>query len=278
MEVVYRLDTEGWKSRALPVDAGSARERLEAGNRVFAAMFAEDTDAEPHVIPVHEAALGAPGVAPPQRPFAAVLGCADARAPVELIFQQAFNDVFVVRVAGNVLGAEALGSLAFAAEHMAESLRIVTVLAHSGCGAVTAGVDAYLDTRAYPTGVFGMPLRAIVDRVLLSVRDSETALEAAAGGDVRRHPGYRAALIETAVAVNAGLTAMTLQRELADRIPRELGIVFGVYDLASHCVGVPGAGGHEGVALLDPPSDAAGLEALAARIAASDKVTSLLGG
>ena len=278
MEVIYRLDTEGWKSRALPADARSARERLESGNRRFAAMFDADADAEPNVIPVHEAALGAPGVEPPQRPFAAVLGCADARAPVELVFQQAFNDLFVVRVAGNVLGAEALGSLAFAAEHMADSLRVVTVLSHSACGAVTAGVDAYLDTAAYPSGVFGMPLRAIVDRVLLSVRDSEIALERTAGSGVRSDPGFRAALIETTVAVNAGLTAMTLQRELADRIPRELGIVFGVYDLATHRVGIPGAAGDDGVTLLDPPPDAAGLEVLAEGVAASEQITSLLGG
>lgn len=276
MEVVYRLDTEAWKKRPLPADARSARERVEEGNRSFAALFDAESGAETHVVPVHEAALGAPGQAPPQRPFAAVLGCADARAPVELVFQQAFNDLFVVRVAGNVLGPEALGSLAFAAEHMVESLRIVTVLAHSGCGAVTAGVDAFLDVGAYPTGSFGVALRAIVDRTLLSIHESGQALAKVRGASVKAHPGYRSALIETAVAVNAGLTAMTLKRELSERLPVELGIAFGVYDLATHRVGVPGSRGGNGVALLDPPGDAPALEELAASVAASDKVATLL--
>lgn len=276
MEVVYRLDTESWKSRALPVDARSARERLESGNRRFASLFGAEGREDRHVIPVHEAALGAPGQAPPQRPFAAVLGCSDARAPVELVFQQAFNDLFVVRIAGNVLGAEALGSLAYAAENMAESLRVVAVLAHSGCGAVTAAVDAFLDRVAYPTGTFGFSLRAIVDRVLLAVADSDAALAGEHGASVRRHPRYRAALIETTVAVNAGVTAMTLQHELSDRLPRELGICFGVYDLASHRVGITGVGDEDAVALLEPPRDASAVEALASRVAAGAAVTALL--
>jgi carbonic anhydrase len=276
MEVVYRLDTEGWQDRVLPADANAARERLEAGSRGFAALFDADDETERLVVPVHEAALGAPGVAPPPRPFAAVLGCADARAPVELVFQQAFNDLFVVRLAGNVLGTEALGSLAYAAEHMAESLRIVAVLAHSGCGAVTAGVDAFLDTAAYPSGVFGVPLRAIVDRVLQSVRESDAALDRAHGATVRERAGYRAALIETAVAVNAGLIAMTLQSELSERLPRELGIVFGVYDLATHRVGLPGAGRDDAVALLAPPRDATELRELSTSIAASPTIAALL--
>jgi len=278
MEVVYRLDTTAWKSRVRPADGRSARERLEEGNRTFAALCDEDADASTNVIHVHEAALGAPGEAPPQRPFAAVLGCADARVPVELVFQQAFNDIFVVRVAGNVLGPESLGSLAFAAEHMAESLRIVTVLAHSGCGAVTAGVDAFLHTADYPTGLFGVPLRAIVDRVLLSIRVSDSALERVGAASARSRAGYREALIETAVAVNAALTAMTLERELAERVPRELGIAFGVYDLASHRVGIPGSMRDDAVALLEPPRDADALEALAAEVAASSKVATLLEG
>ena len=182
----------------------------------------------------------------------------------------------MVRVAGNVLGAECLGSLAYAAEHMADSLRIVVVLGHSGCGAVTAGVDAFLDTAAYQTGVFGAPLRAIVDRVLLSVWQASQALEPRAGASVRESAGYRAALIEISVAVNAGLTAMTLREELVERVAGELGAVFGIYDLATHHVGVPGTGAVGEVALRAPPSDAAGLEALAASVAGNPQVQALL--
>lgn len=278
MEVVYRLDTEGWKRRELPADPRAARERLEEGNRRFASLFERGGEAKPNVIAVHEAALGAPGVAPPQRPFAAVLGCADARAPVELVFQQAFNDLFVVRVAGNVLGAECVGSLAFAAEAMAESLRVVAVLAHSTCGAVSAAVDAFLDTGRYPTGTFGGPLRSIVDHLVVSVHEAARALRRQAGSSVEQRPGYRDALIETAVCVNAGLTALTLQRELAERLPRELGIVFGVYDLATHRVGVPGFASANGVALLEPPAATGGLEKLASNVAGSARIAELLAG
>ena len=267
MEIVYRLDSQGWEASGLPPDARSARERLEAGNRMFASVFDPDSETARNVIPVPQSALGAPGVAPPQRPFAAVLGCADARAPIEIVFQQAFNDVFVVRVAGNVLGAEGLGSLAYAAEHLGDSLRLAVVLGHTGCGAVTAAVDAYLDAGAYPLGAFGPPLRAIVDRLLISVHTSARALQAV-GADAVEPPGFRTALVETSVVVNAALTATTLQRELADRVPRELGVVFGVYDLATQCVGIPGFE-EEGVGLADPPADASHLEKLAVAAASS---------
>jgi hypothetical protein len=141
---------------------------------------------------------------------------------------------------------------------------------------VTAGVDAFLDTAAYPSGVFGVPLRAIVDRVLPSVRESDAALDRAHGAAVRECAGYRAALIETAVAVNAGLIAMTLQSELSERLPQELGIVFGVYDLATHRVGLPGAGRDDAVALLAPPRDATELPELSTSIAASPTIAALL--
>jgi carbonic anhydrase len=83
------------------------------------------------------------GDAPPQRPFAAVLGCADARVPIELVFHEGPNDLFVVRVAGNVLGPDILGSLCYAIDNLGGSLRLIVVLGHSssatearagGCG------------------------------------------------------------------------------------------------------------------------------------------------
>jgi carbonic anhydrase len=74
-----------------------------------------------------------------QHPLAAVLACSDSRVPVELIFDQGIGDLFVVRVAGNVAQADELGSLEYAAGHLAVPL--VVVLGHSQCGAVTAVVD-----------------------------------------------------------------------------------------------------------------------------------------
>ncbi len=74
-----------------------------------------------------------------QHPFAAVLSCADSRAPVELIFDRGIGDLFVVRVAGNVAGPDEVGSLEYAVDHLGTPL--VVVLGHSQCGAVTAVVQ-----------------------------------------------------------------------------------------------------------------------------------------
>lgn len=73
-----------------------------------------------------------------QRPFAAFLGCADSRVPVEIVFDQGFGDLFVTRVAGNVVNAEIVGSLEFAAEVL--DVKLIYVLGHTSCGAVTATV------------------------------------------------------------------------------------------------------------------------------------------
>ena len=76
-----------------------------------------------------------------------MLGCSDARVPIELIFNEGPNDLFVVRVAGNGLGGEVFGSLSYAVEHLGGSLKLVVVLGHSGCGAVSAAVDAVLNPK-----------------------------------------------------------------------------------------------------------------------------------
>jgi len=84
------------------------------------------------------------GQLPKQAPFAVVVGCSDARVPTEMIFGQGFNDLFVIRVAGNVLGDVCLGSIDFALSALSDSVKVVVMLGHSGCGAVTGAVDAYL--------------------------------------------------------------------------------------------------------------------------------------
>ena len=67
-------------------------------------------------------------------PFAVVVGCSDARVPTEMIFGQGFNDLFVIRVAGNVLGDVCLGSIDFAVNALSESVKVVVMLGHSGTG------------------------------------------------------------------------------------------------------------------------------------------------
>lgn len=74
-----------------------------------------------------------------QKPFAVVLACSDSRVPVELLFDQGMGDIFVVRVAGNVVDPVALGSIEYGLEHL--GVNLLMVLGHSDCGAVKATVD-----------------------------------------------------------------------------------------------------------------------------------------
>jgi len=80
-----------------------------------------------------------------QHPFATVLGCSDSRVPTELLFDQGFGDLFVVRVAGNVVAADDLGSIEYAVNHLHTPL--VLVLGHEGCGAVTAALEPEADRK-----------------------------------------------------------------------------------------------------------------------------------
>jgi carbonic anhydrase len=98
-----------------------------------------------------------------QEPFAIVLGCSDSRVPAELVFDQGLGDLFVIRVAGNVVAPSQIGSVEFAAERF--HTRLVVVLGHSGCGAIIAT----LDELNQPAEKQSRNLRAIVDRVRPSV-------------------------------------------------------------------------------------------------------------
>ncbi|HEY1553189.1 MAG TPA: carbonic anhydrase [Kofleriaceae bacterium] len=94
-----------------------------------------------------------------QRPFAIVLACSDSRTPVEIVFDQGFGDLFVVRVAGNIVAPSIVGSIEFAASQF--GTRLVVVMGHTGCGAITASVQAI----ATGTGPESKNLRAITDRI-----------------------------------------------------------------------------------------------------------------
>jgi carbonic anhydrase len=106
-----------------------------------------------------------------QRPFAIVLGCSDSRTPVEILFDQGFGDLFVVRVAGNIAAPSIIGSVEFAASQF--GTRLVVVLGHSQCGAVGATIDAI----ATGLGPESVNIRSITDRIAPHVeglvRDAE---------------------------------------------------------------------------------------------------------
>jgi len=121
-----------------------------------------------------------------QEPFAIVLGCSDSRVPAEIVFDQGLGDLFVIRVAGNIVAPSLLGSVEFAADRF--GTRLVVVLGHSMCGAVTATVDEL----ERPSESRSPNLRSIVDRIRPVV---EPLIEAEPAGD--RH-----ALIRRAVRAN----------------------------------------------------------------------------
>ena len=133
--------------------------------------------------------------------------------PVELIFNEGPNDLFVIRVAGNGLGTEVLGSLKYAVEHLGGTLKLVVVLGHSGCGALTTAVDVFLNPGDYLALATKHSLRNILDRLQVVVQATARKMLAVFGSDIARNPGYRQALIEASIATNAALAAYSIQQE-----------------------------------------------------------------
>jgi carbonic anhydrase len=130
-----------------------------------------------------------------QEPFAIVLGCSDSRVPAEIVFDQGLGDLFVIRVAGNIVAPSQVGSVEFAAERFGTPL--VVVLGHSRCGAVQATLEELMRPRENQS----RNLRSIVDRVRPSV-------EALMTTELRRDPD---ALVAQAVRANVRVSADNLR-------------------------------------------------------------------
>jgi carbonic anhydrase len=281
VEIVYRYEARTSPARPQPLDSEAALLRLGDGNRAFAALFDKLIDDGPaqRIVPVDPRDVGLlstdTGV-PKQRPFAAVLGCSDARVPVELIFGEGPNDLFVIRVAGNGLGTEVLGSLKYAVDHFGDSLKIIVVLGHSGCGAAVSAVDIFLDPSGYLQIATKHSLRNIVDRLLVVVQACARKLLETFGSDVTNRPGYRQALIEAAIVTNAALAAFSIQQELGASDPIKLRAVYGVYLLETREVWTPHLGMTEGTGLAAAPRDSVGFLELGNAIVQSDRIASLI--
>jgi carbonic anhydrase len=233
VDITYRYGAQNTPARSRPTNSDAAQLRLEEGNQAFAALLddlADDNGTAQHVIDVDPQDLGLIGGnkgGPRQRPFAAILGCSDARVPIELIFNEGPNDLFVIRVAGNGLGNEVVGSLRYAVEHLGGSMKIIAVLGHSGCGAVSTAVDVFLDPSRYFAITTSNSLRGIVDSLLVVVQASAKRMHEILGPEITRCRGYRTALIETSVILNAALSAhqrhSSSLRRLSPRYPPGLG-------------------------------------------------------
>ncbi len=133
------------------ISAPEALERLRAGNRRFVSD-ARNSEALTDQARRRELAGG-------QQPFAIVLGCSDSRVPAELVFDQGLGDLFVIRVAGNIVAPSQVGSVEFAADQF--GTRLVVVLGHSSCGAILATIGEL----GRPADRRSRNLRSIVDRI-----------------------------------------------------------------------------------------------------------------
>jgi len=184
------------------IPADQALERLRAGNRRFVAGERGGDEPLSHA---RRAELVAG-----QEPFAIVFGCSDSRVPAEIVFDQGIGDLFVIRVAGNVVAPSLVGSVEFAAAQF--GTRLVVVLGHTRCGAVTAT----LDELQRPTEGQSKNLRSIVDRVRPAV---EPLLATDLAGD-------RDALIDRAVRANVLASANHLRHgsEILEELIAEEGL------------------------------------------------------
>ena len=146
-----------------------------------------------------------------QKPFAIVLGCSDARVPAEIVFDQGLGDLFVIRVAGNIVAPSQVGSVEFAASRF--GTRLVVVLGHSQCGAI----QATLEELQRPTENQSRNLKSIVDRVRPSV---EGLLET----DLRNDLG---ALVKQAVRLNIRASADHLRHgsEVLEQLIQDEGLL-----------------------------------------------------
>jgi len=247
IDYVYRFDPANPSVKPPPPDADAARRTLEAGNRMFSQWMEScrtnvvSAGGPRYIVSCNGLEVGmirSHGQMPKQAPFAVVVGCSDARVPTEMIFGQGFNDLFVIRVIGNVLGDVCMGSIDFALNAL-ESVKCVVVLGHSGCGAVTAAVDSYLTPLKFWSKSTSHVLRPILQRIFVSVREAANGLKEVWGPDAKTMPDYREALIETAVCINAAQSAFDLRLEVDRAAKWEIEVLYGVHNIRTHQVVMP---------------------------------------
>ncbi len=208
------------------ISAREALERLREGNRRFS------SDVRSPAAVTSQTRRGE--LVAGQEPFAIILGCSDSRVPAEIVFDQGLGDLFVIRVAGNIVASSQVGSVEFAAARF--GTRLVVVLGHSQCGAVLAT----LEELRRPTENQSRNLRSIVDRVRPSV-------EALLATELRDDPD---ALVRQAVRANIRASANHLRHgsEVLERMIQRDGllVVGAEYSLEAGVVdffdGVPEAG------------------------------------
>jgi carbonic anhydrase len=146
-----------------------------------------------------------------QTPFAIILGCSDSRAPAEIVFDQGLGDLFVIRVAGNIVAPSQVGSVEFAAERF--GTRLVIVMGHTGCGAIDAAIEAIMSEHG---STASRNLLSIVNRV-------RPGIEALVGTDLASDPVKlrRAAMRAN---VRASVSHLRYGSEVIERLSHDDGL------------------------------------------------------
>jgi carbonic anhydrase len=251
VDFVYRYNPSKPRAMFIPTNWQAAQAELERGNEqivnffdacragtypegVYPSMIEishEDVDLEPK---------GDDGF-PVQLPFALIVGCADARVPAELLFGQDFNDLFNIRIAGNVLADECVGSVLYALKHFVQEgpghnprgLKLIVALGHRGCGAVKATVQAYRrDISGASIG--NDPVGSILRRIFSpAVTLSARALDAVFGPGTSLDEHFQLLHVEVAVYLNAAWQAHDLREwvvKTGDEAATKVGVVYGVFE------------------------------------------------
>jgi len=180
------------------INAQEALERLQEGNRRFAA---NQHSASPFI-----------NKADAQEPFAIILGCSDSRVPAEIVFDQGLGDLFVIRVAGNIVAPSQIGSVEFAAERF--GTRLVVVMGHTQCGAIEAALESFGGE-----GPASRNMQSIVNRVRPNI-------QALVGTDLARDP---ARLRREAMRANVRASVNHLRHgsEIIERLAEKEGLHVG---------------------------------------------------
>ncbi len=152
-----------------------------------------------------------------QRPVAVILGCSDSRVPPELIFDQDFGDLFVIRLAGNIIGPGVYGSIQYAHQHL--HTRVLVVLGHEGCGAVQATLSTMKHKIRHPERIQG-----VVDLIQPGLREVDLHLPAAE---------QLQSAVEANVRWSLHQITSTPEMQHALREKRNIGTVGAIYELAT---------------------------------------------
>jgi carbonic anhydrase len=195
---------------SLAYTADEALARLQQGNARFVAGTARFPTVQKEVLA--DLARG-------QQPYATILGCSDSRVPPELVFDAGFGELFIIRVAGNVLGPSIFGTLQYAATHLHTPLFVV--MGHEGCGAVQAAVASKFDGTKQRSRI-----ELLLENIVPALEDLDATLP-------------REALVHAAVEANVRWTIRTILDSPEARARAAEGVmklVGAVYDLGTGAV------------------------------------------